>query len=82
MHVEIERPKLLAARRLGEALRQRQLSLSAAAALKTEEGTSSTGAVMLPPRSETITRTHLLKAAAGNEAGEEPPLGGPPPRTG
>lgn len=47
MNVEIERPKLLAARRLGEAFRQRQLSLSAAAeaeaASNKDEGASDTG---------------------------------------
>lgn len=42
MNVEIERPKLLAARRLGDAVKQRQLSLSAAAASKQEGRASDT----------------------------------------
>ena len=82
--MEIERPKLLAARRLGEALKQRQLSLSAAAASNEEEAASDTslGTTKLP-RSETSSRlTNLLKASPEYEGAEGPPLEDVPPRSG
>lgn len=84
MNVEIERPKLLAARRLGEAFKQRQLSLSAAAASNEEEAASDTslGTTKLP-RSETSSRvTNLLKASPEDEGADGPPLEDVPPRSG
>lgn len=82
MNVGIERPKLLAARRLGEALKQRQLSISAAEASNTEEGASDTGLTNLPRSKTSSGMVNPVKAPRGNEAGDDPPLGDIPPRLG
>lgn len=77
MNVEIERPKLLAARRLGSAVQQREAPLSAAdtssKAERLQGGRSATALL----RSTTASGTsNLLKAPSGEEDEDEPPLGG------
>lgn len=77
MNVEIERPKLLAARRLGKAFKQRQLSVSTAAAPSEWEGTSDYPGAAKLPRSETSSgMTNLSKASPEGEGGEMPPKSG------
>eukprot|EP00752_Nemacystus_decipiens_P013301 g11781.t1 len=82
MNVEIERPKLLAARRLGEAFRQRQLSLSAAAASNEGEGTVDTGMANAARSAKSSRTTNLRKQPPADPGGEDSPLGGVGPISG
>ncbi|CAM9624757.1 unnamed protein product [Ectocarpus sp. 6 AP-2014] len=87
MNVEIERPKLLAARRLGSAVQQREAPLPAADTTSKPKRLPGGGSVAALLRSATTSgTTSLLKAPPpGEEDEDEPPQGpspavlGPPP---
>ncbi|CBJ48596.1 conserved unknown protein [Ectocarpus siliculosus] len=80
MNVEIERPKLLAARRLGSAVQEREAPLPAADTTSKAKRLPGGGSVAALLRSTTASgTTSLLKAPPPGEEGEDEPPQGPSP---